>query len=57
MADLAVVGCRNAEAYERVQEAARTDALTGLLNHGAMQVRVREEIARARRDEHAARAA
>ncbi len=53
MADLAVVGCRNAEAYERLQEAARTDALTGLFNHGAMQVRVREEIARARRDEHA----
>jgi len=53
MADLAVVGCRNAEAYERLQEAARTDALTGLLNHGAIQVRVREEIARARRDEHA----
>jgi diguanylate cyclase (GGDEF)-like protein len=53
MADLAVVGCRNAEAYERLQEAARTDALTGLFNHGAMQVRVREEIARARRDQHA----
>src|SRR4051794_32221478 len=53
MADLAVVGCRNAEAQDRLQEAARTDALTGLFNHGAMQVRVREEIARARREEHA----
>ena len=53
MADLAVVACRNAEAYEHLQDAARTDALTGLFNHGAMQVRVREEIARARRDEHA----
>jgi diguanylate cyclase (GGDEF)-like protein len=53
LADLAVVGCRNAETYDRLQEAARTDALTGLLNHGAMQLRVREEIARARRDEHA----
>jgi hypothetical protein len=53
MAELAVVGCRNAEAYAHLQEAARTDALTGLFNHGAMQVRVREEIARARRDEHA----
>jgi diguanylate cyclase (GGDEF)-like protein len=53
IADLAVVGCRNAENYDRLQEAARTDALTGLFNHGAMQVRVREEIARARRDEHA----
>ena len=30
--------------------AASTDALTGLLNHGAIQVRVREEIARAARD-------
>ena len=44
------VACRNAEAYEHVQHVARTDALTGVLNHGAMQVRVREEIARARRD-------
>jgi diguanylate cyclase (GGDEF)-like protein len=50
IADLATVACHNAETYEQVQVAARTDALTGLLNHGAMQVRVREEIARARRD-------
>jgi diguanylate cyclase (GGDEF)-like protein len=50
IADLATAACRNAESYEHVQRAARTDALTGLLNHGAMQVRVREEIARARRD-------
>ena len=50
IADLATVACHNAETYEQVQHAARTDALTGLLNHGAMQVRVREEIARARRD-------
>jgi diguanylate cyclase (GGDEF)-like protein len=50
IADLASVACRNAETYEHVQRAARTDALTGLLNHGAMQVRVREEIARAQRD-------
>jgi diguanylate cyclase (GGDEF)-like protein len=50
IADLATVACHNAETYEQVQRAARTDALTGLLNHGAMQVRVREEIARARRD-------
>ena len=49
------VACRNAEAYEHVQHVARTDALTGVLNHGAMQVRIREEIARARRDRHAAR--
>jgi diguanylate cyclase (GGDEF)-like protein len=50
IADLATVACHNAETYAHVQQAARTDALTGLLNHGAMQVRVREEIARARRD-------
>ena len=50
IADLATVACHNAETYHDVQQAARTDALTGLLNHGAMQVRVREEIARARRD-------
>jgi diguanylate cyclase (GGDEF)-like protein len=51
IADLAVVACHNAEAYERVRTAASTDALTGLLNHGAMQVRVREEIARAARED------
>jgi diguanylate cyclase (GGDEF)-like protein len=50
IADLATVACCNAETYEEVQHAARTDALTGLLNHGAMQVRLREEIARAQRD-------
>jgi diguanylate cyclase (GGDEF)-like protein len=50
IADLAVVACQNAETFDDVRTAASTDALTGLLNHGAMQVRVREEIARARRD-------
>jgi diguanylate cyclase (GGDEF)-like protein len=50
IADLAVVACHNAEAYDNVRTEASTDALTGLLNHGAMQVRVREEIARAARD-------
>jgi diguanylate cyclase (GGDEF)-like protein len=50
IADMATVACHNAETYHQVEQAARTDALTGLLNHGAMQVRVREEIARARRD-------
>ena len=53
IADLATVACCNAETYEEIQHAARTDALTGLLNHGAMQVRLREEIARARRDDAA----
>ncbi len=51
IADLAVVACHNAETYDDVRTAASTDALTGLLNHGAMQVRVREEIARAARSE------
>jgi diguanylate cyclase (GGDEF)-like protein len=50
IADLAVVACHNAEAFADVRTAASTDALTGLLNHGAMQVRMREEIARAERD-------
>jgi diguanylate cyclase (GGDEF)-like protein len=48
--DLAMVAYRNAETYEQAQRAARTDALTGVLNHGAMQERLREEIARAQRD-------
>ena len=50
IAELAVVACRNAEAYEQARVAASTDALTGLLNHGALQVRTREEVARARRE-------
>ncbi len=49
MADLAAVACSNAEAFERAQLAARTDSLTGLLNHGALHVRLREEIARVSR--------
>ncbi|HWT22438.1 MAG TPA: diguanylate cyclase, partial [Solirubrobacteraceae bacterium] len=50
VAELAVSACRNADAYENARTAASTDALTGLLNHGAFQLRVREEIARAARD-------
>jgi len=49
LADLAGVACTNAQAFEQAQTAARTDSLTGLLNHGAVHVQVREEIARARR--------
>jgi diguanylate cyclase (GGDEF)-like protein len=52
IAGLATASCRNAEAFEHVQHVARTDALTGVLNHGAMQLRIREEIARAHRDGH-----
>ena len=42
---------RNAEAFEEATEAARTDSLTGLLNHGAVQMRTSEEIWRAQRSE------
>ena len=52
IADLAAVACSNAQAFEEAQEAARTDSLTGLLNHGAIQVRIREEIWRARRSDN-----
>jgi len=50
VADLAAVACSNAEAFERAQIAARTDSLTGLLNHGAVHVRLRDEVARAQRN-------
>jgi diguanylate cyclase (GGDEF)-like protein/putative nucleotidyltransferase with HDIG domain len=50
IADLASMACQNAQAFEQAQHAARTDSLTGVLNHGAMQVRLREEIARTRRE-------
>ena len=36
---------------EKATEAARTDSLTGLLNHGAVQIRTSEEIWRAQRSE------
>jgi diguanylate cyclase (GGDEF)-like protein len=49
LSDLAGVACTNAQAFEHAQTAARTDSLTGLLNHGAVHGHVREEIARARR--------
>ena len=50
IADLATVACRNAEAFQRIESAARIDSLTGLLDHSALQRRLREEIARARRE-------
>jgi diguanylate cyclase (GGDEF)-like protein len=49
IAALAVVACQKAEAYHLARVAATTDALTGLINHGALHLRVREEISRARR--------
>ena len=51
IASLAAVACRNAEAFEEATEAARTDSLTGLLNHGAIQMRTSEEIWRSQRAE------
>ena len=51
IASLAAVACRNAEAFEEATEAARTDSLTGLLNHGAIQMRASEEIWRSQRAE------
>jgi diguanylate cyclase (GGDEF)-like protein len=50
IADLATVACRNAETFQRIESATRLDSLTGLLDHGAVQARVREEIERARRE-------
>ena len=49
IADLAAIACSNAEAFENAQHAARSDSLTGLLNHGALQVRLVDEIQRVRR--------
>lgn len=42
-ADLASVACRNAEAF---QAAARLDALTGVLDHGALEAAVAEALRR-----------
>jgi diguanylate cyclase (GGDEF)-like protein len=52
IASLAAAACGKAEAYEAARAAARTDSLTGLLNHGAIQVRTAEEIWRVRRGGH-----
>ncbi len=49
IAAFAVIACRNAEAYEVARFEAVTDSLTGLINHGALHLRMREEISRARR--------
>jgi eukaryotic-like serine/threonine-protein kinase len=49
LAGLAAGAITNAQAFEAAQEAARTDSLTGLLNHGAVHSCLRQEIARARR--------
>lgn len=48
-ADLASVACRNASAHAGLAHAARTDGLTGCLNHAAMHDTLRREIERCRR--------
>jgi len=48
-ADLAGVAWRNADEHAAAQRAATLDPLTGCLNHGAFQARLREELARAER--------
>jgi diguanylate cyclase (GGDEF)-like protein/putative nucleotidyltransferase with HDIG domain len=48
-AELAAVACRNADDLAAAQRAAARDSLTGCLNHGALQSRLREEISRAER--------
>src|SRR6185503_10538796 len=49
LADLAGAACRNADAHAKLALAARTDGLTGCLNHAAMQDTLRREVERASR--------
>ena len=48
-ADLAAAACRNASAHAGLALAARTDGLTGCLNHSAMHDTLRRELERCRR--------
>ena len=48
--ELAAIAWRNAADHAAAQRAASLDSLTGCLNHGAFQDRLREEIARAGRN-------
>ena len=47
-ADLAAAACRNASAHAGLVLAARTDALTGCLNHAALHDTLRRELERCR---------
>jgi diguanylate cyclase (GGDEF)-like protein len=49
LADLAAAACRNATTHAQLALAARTDGLTGCLNHAAMQDTLRRELERCRR--------
>ena len=51
--DLAAAACRNASAHAGLAIAARTDALTGCLNHSAMHEALTREFERCRRKGHA----
>jgi diguanylate cyclase (GGDEF)-like protein len=51
-AELACAACRNAMAHAELALAARTDGLTGCLNHAAMQDTLRRELERCRRTGH-----
>jgi diguanylate cyclase (GGDEF)-like protein len=51
--ELAAAACRNATAHAGLALAARTDALTGCLNHAAMHDALGREIERCRRRGHA----
>jgi diguanylate cyclase (GGDEF)-like protein len=52
-ADLAAAACRNASAHAELALAARTDTLTGCLNHAAMHDALHREFERCRRKGHA----
>lgn len=47
--NLGAVALRNAELYGEMQSRATTDALTGLFNRGALDERLEDELAKARR--------
>jgi diguanylate cyclase (GGDEF)-like protein len=49
LADLASAALRNASTHAQLARAARTDGLTGCLNHAAMQDTLRREVERAAR--------
>ena len=51
--ELAAAACRNASAHAGLALAARTDALTGCLNHAAMHDALGREVERCRRKGHA----
>jgi diguanylate cyclase (GGDEF)-like protein len=51
--DLAAAACRNASAHAELALAARTDTLTGCLNHAAMHDALHRESERCRRKGHA----